>query len=668
MNKNDTGLILLDQDNEPFFTFYQAKNKTEVPLSSIPLTTQEAFISSEDKNFYKHPGFSIAGIVRSLVLDIHEKEFAYGGSTITQQLVKSSLLSSNKNIARKLQEIILASEIERRYTKQEILEMYLNSVYFGEGAFGIEDAAHTYFNKDVSQLSIGESALLAGILPAPSKLSPLSGDVSKAKQRQRYVLEEMVKSHFISQQQAITLANQPIALNPSGDTLNTVAPHFALMVRDSLIDKFGEEAVARSGFRVKTTLHRAWQQLAEEVVKNQVAKLAVDGASNGAVVIEDPKTGEIKALVGSKDWYNNSFGKVNIAISNRQPGSSFKPIVYAAALESRLITPMSTLPDSPTTFPGNYAPQDYDKKYRGIVTVRRALSNSLNIPAVAVLQKVGVAQGIDYAKKLGITTLEDPSQYGLSLVLGAGEVKLLEMTNVYATFANKGYKNDPTLILEIADKSGNILYSYAPKNEKVIPEEVAFLISSILSDNKARAEEFGPTLTISRPAAVKTGTTENYRDAWTLGYTPSLTIGVWVGNNNNTSMNQIAGSLGAAPIWRSLMEDLLRDTPVEAFVPPGNIIAQSVCIPSGAGPLIASSSGVMEYFIAGTQPSAPCRYIPPAPIAKQPVVSPPPTVIPSQSLSPIPTIPISLTPPSSAPPQSQVAEQRGRDNKPGKDH
>ena len=606
MNKNDTGVILLDRNEKPFYTFYQAKYKNFVPLSEIPQHVEQAVIASEDKDYYDHSGFSLKSIMRALFIDITHGKIIYGGSTITQQLVKNALLHSNKTYLRKIQEIILAQEIERRYTKDEILEMYFNSVYFGEGAFGIENAAQVYFGKNAKDLTISEGAFLTAILPSPSAMSPFSGDIKQAKERQKIVLEKMREQKYITGQQQKTAMNEKLAFYPAESTINKTATHFALMVRDELIRRFGEETISRSGFRVKTTIDLTWQEYAEKTVADQVQRLRGDNATNGAAVVMDPKTGDIKALVGSANWFDENNGKLNMAITPRSVGSSFKPIIYAAGFEKNLITPATMLRDEPTDFGGGYRPLNYDRKFRGRVLTRRALANSLNVPAVEVMQKVGVESGIEMAKRLGITTLDD-GYYGLSLVLGTGEIPLTEMTSAYATFANQGIKAEPRSILEIHDKRSNIFYTSSVQAQRAISSEISFLISSILSDNQARNEIFGNALTISRPAAVKTGTAEYYKDAFTLGYTPSLTVGVWVGNNNNAPMNSVAGSLGPAPIWKSLMEHYLQNTAVEKFTPPQGVIAISICSDRG---LLArgntASSSATEYFIAGTQPSSHC--------------------------------------------------------------
>ncbi|MCL5784298.1 MAG: penicillin-binding protein [Patescibacteria group bacterium] len=645
MSRNDRGIVLLDSQNRPFFQFYQGKLRDNVPLSQIPLDVQHAVIAMEDKDFYSHPGFSFKAMARSFLEDVRQKDLSYGASTITQQLVKNSLLNNKKSLLRKYQEVVLASEIERRYNKNQILYMYLSSVYFGEGAFGMEEAAQTYFHKPAKDLNLAESAMLAGLLSAPTKLSPISGDSNEAKLHQKLVLDRMVEQKYITKQQANEALDETLVFDPRLKDINAVAPHFALMVRDELVKKYGEEKVASSGFRVKTSLNLDYQKYAETIVATQVQKLAPNLVTNGAAVVLNPKTGEILAMVGSKDWYDDGFGKVNVTLSGRPPGSSFKPIVYVAAFEKGLITPATILQDRPTRFRNDtnlaaigpnsfYSPVDFDRRFRGAVTVRRALANSLNVPAVEVMSKVGVPNTLEMAQRLGITTLKSPDDYGLSLVLGTGDVKLLELTNVYATFANHGYKNEPTSILQIDNKKGNTIYKYKPNPEKVLDEKDVFEITSTLSDNSARQEEFGNALTISRSAAVKTGTTEDFKDAWTLGYTPSLAVGVWVGNNNNLPMDQIAGSLGAAPIWKLLMEKYLAGTPVEKFDPPSGLVPMVVC-PNG-GVSEATPGAKIEYFVPGTQPRTRCPIISPSPSTPT-LASPSPTPQASDNIQQPPT-------------------------------
>ncbi len=611
MNRNNTGVIFFDSKGTIFFQFYEAKYETFTPIDEIPQQVKQAVIVAEDKEFYRHPGFSIKGIIGALIANFKRKELDYGGSTITQQLVKINLLNSQKNFLRKYQELVLAQELERRYTKDEILEMYLNTAYFGEGATGVEEASKTYFGKPTKDLQLTQAAFLAGLLTAPSKLSPISGNQQKSIQRRNFILQEMLDEQYISPEQEKNAIKADLGFNFEHKNIRYKAPHFALMVKDYLIHKYGEEQLARSGFKIYTTIDLDWQAYAEQVVKDQVEKLKPNNVSNGAAVVMDPKTGEVKALVGSKNWNDEKFGKVNMANTPRQPGSSFKPIVYIAALERHLITNATVLHDQPITYKtevGPYSPKDYDGRYRGLVLTRRALANSLNIPSVEIMSKLGVPQALEMARRLGISTLGDVSEYGLSLVLGSGEVTLIELTNAYATFANEGKKNDITLITKIEDKTGKIVYDYKAKDEPILDPQYPFLISSILSDTNARREMFGDALDISRIAAVKTGTTNDYRDSLTLGYTPSLAIGVWVGNNDNKPMDNIAGSLGAAPIWKALMQRFLDQTPSEPFNLPDNIVKVTVCRESGLllSGNASTSSGNTEYFMKGTEPTKPC--------------------------------------------------------------
>lgn len=642
MNSSNTGLVLLDKNNQPFFTFYQARYKNPVSLPEIPLVLRQTVVASEDKQFYSHPGFSPKSIVAALYVNLTRGELSFGGSTITQQLVKNSLLKPNKSFLRKYQELVLAQEVERRFSKDEILEMYLNSVYFGEGAFGVAQASLTYFGKDVRDLDLAESSLLIALLPAPSKYSPLSGNLEAAKQEQNKVLGKMVRSGYISEEQKEEAQKQELNFKPAPEGINSQAVHFALMVKDELIKKYGEEKIIRSGFKVHTSLNLDWQNFTQEQIKQHVARLAANRATNAAAVVLNARTGEINALVGSIDWNNEIFGRVNMATSPRQVGSSFKPVVYAQGFEKGLITPATVLQDRPTTFGGNYKPKNYDGTFRGPVLVRRALANSLNVPSVEVMNKVGVPQTLEMAKNLGITTLNEENNYGLSLVLGSGEVPLLEITQAYAVFANSGKRINPTSILKIENKYGETIDEHNIQEEQVISEESAFLITSILSDTQTRAEIFGNALNISRTAAVKTGTSEDFRDSLTIGYTPNLTIGVWVGNNDNTPMDNVAGSLGAAPIWRNLMEQFLKDSPAETFIPPVNIIEANICRSNGLLLKEASSAGYLEYFIKGTEPASTCfipATAPPNPLpASTPPTNPSPAApsLPASSPAPLP--------------------------------
>ncbi len=663
INRGKTGLTLQTRDGETFFTFYQPKEIEYIPLSDIPKTTQEAVIATEDKNFYTNPGFSVRGIARAFFVNLFAGRIVEGGSTITQELAKNAFLTSRRNFLRKYQEIVLAAELNRRFSKEDILEMYLNSVYFGEGAFGIENASYAYFGKPASEISLNESALLVGLLPAPSAYSPLSNDDAKALRRQNIVLSEMVEDKYITEQVKKDALSKPLDYKPilTQDS-NTLAPHFAIYVKDQLIKKYGEERIIKEGFQVKTTIDKTQQEYAERVVKNQVANLKFNDAGNASVIALDPNNGEILVMVGSYDWTDEEYGKANMSLNPRQPGSSFKPIIYAEAIEEKTITAATMLEDKAKTFEGNFKPQNYDKRFRGPVTVRRALANSLNIPAVEVMDRVGVPNGLERAKELGITNLgEDASKYGLSLVLGAGEVRLLDLTNAYAVFANKGVRNTPKSIIEIKNKYDEKvderswfagLFGALQNSDvrmKVISEDTSYIISSILSDNRARAETFGGSLTVSRTAAVKTGTTNDYRDALTVGYTPNLAVGVWVGNNDNAPMDQVAGSLGAAPIWRLIMNNFFINLPIESFKKPTFVVSQPICINLG--------QRYTEYFLSGTEPDSCETPTPTLTITPQPTltITPSPTPeddqpTPTSSNEPTPTPsptsnPIVITPP-----------------------
>lgn len=615
INNRSTGILLLDNKGDPFFSFYNGKRRKYIPLKVVSKYVEQAVVVSEDREFYQHRGISIRGIIRALGFDLKDRSLAYGGSTITQQLVKNVLLTPEKSLIRKYQEAVLAGQIEASYSKEEIMEMYLNSIYFGEGSFGIEDAAQTYFGKKARDLDVAQASFLIGVLPSPSLLSPYSGNRQKAINRQHVILSTMRSVGVISKEEYKKAVKENLIFKNNNTEANNIAPHFALMVRDELIKTYGEENIVRSGFTVKTTLDTSFQEYAEVTVKNQVGKLAVNQVSNGAAVAMDPKTGEVKALVGSADWANEKNGKINMAVSPRQPGSSFKPFVYAIALEERIITPATVLHDKPITYKDPncpscpaYTPRNYDGKFRGNVLARRALANSLNIPAVEVMQKVGVDKTLLVARQLGISTLnKKPTDYGLSLVLGSGEVPLIEMTHAYSAFANKGLIKPVKLYTEITDKKSKNIYKSNGEEERVFAEDVAYLVTSILSDKKARLETFGNALNISRTAAVKTGTTNDYKDAWTIGYTPDLVVGVWVGNNDNTPMDLVAGSLGAAPIWRDLMEKFGEGKSDMAFEKPSGIAELLICGVNGLRAKSATTSAYMEYFIPGTEPALECK-------------------------------------------------------------
>ena len=607
MNRNLTGVELLDKNGEAFYSTGNSKPLSRLTLAQISDYAEQALVSNEDKDFYNHSGVSITGLLAALYANIVNADAtAYGGSTLTQQLVKITLLSSDKNFLRKYQELFIALAVDRRYSKDEILDMYLNSVYFGEGAFGIDEASKVYFGKSAADLTLAESSMLIGILPAPSAYSPISGDPAKAKIQQERVLRRMLEDGKITEAQKKAAEDAELTYASQAEVKVGDAPHFAQMVMAELVDRYGEEKVRRSGYRVTTTLDLNWQKQANQYVADQTAINTRLGGRNSALVAIDPKNGEIRALVGSADYNNDVFGKVNMATAARQPGSSFKPIYYTEAMAKRLITPSTILKDEPIDI-GGYKPNNFDFRFRGDITVRNALAQSLNIPAVKVMEKLGVKEAIETANRMGIDSVKKDRDYGLSLALGAAEATPLEMTNAYAAFANGGMQYDATKISVIKNKFGDTIYKYRPKAKRVQTAQASFLIADILSDNPARAPTFGSSLNISgRDVAVKTGSTDDNRDAWTIGFTPSLAVGVWVGNNENEVM-QSGGSAFAGPIWRNAINGFLKGTPAESFERPSGVEEVSICRSNGLRATNPNAEGTYkEFFLNGTAPTQSC--------------------------------------------------------------
>lgn len=602
MNRNNTGLVLTDTNGETFYSIGKAEHRNMIPLAEISEHTKEALIAAEDKDFYKHSGFNILSIFRAAFTRVG------GGSTITQQLAKNTLLSDQQTFLRKYQELFMSIAIEQHYTKDQILEMYLNSVYYGENAFGIEDAAKAYYNKSPKDLDLAESAMLIGLLPAPSAYSPISGNAEYAKQRQTTVLTRMVNNGFITEAEKTAALGQELAYGEGAAEANSEAPHFAEMVINELSEQYGYERVMRSGYQVRTSLDLAAQRALNENVASGMRHVSMMGGSNAGGVVIDPKTGEVRALVGSVDYGNEQWGKVNMVTTARQPGSSFKPVYYAAALADGTVTPATLLDDKVIDFGGGYMPRDADRNEssRGQMSVRKSLAMSLNIPSVHVMRKYGISKSVDAAHNLGIDAIKKDANHGLALALGSAEAPLMQMTNAYAAFANGGQQFDPVLISRINDKfNKEVFTSKNAKPEQAISREGAFLISNILSDNNARAPIFGGSLTVpGKTVAVKTGTTNDSRDAWTIGYTPSYAVGVWVGNNDNTAMRS-GGSDMAGPIWRGTMQKLLQNKPNEQFQVPGGIVQRPTCQNGG----IANRAGegtFNEYFVAGALPTTRC--------------------------------------------------------------
>ncbi|OGZ33580.1 MAG: hypothetical protein A2Y98_01440 [Candidatus Portnoybacteria bacterium RBG_19FT_COMBO_36_7] len=572
-----TGTVML-------YDVHGEEKRTVVPFDQISQYLKNATVAVEDANFYNHSGLDFKGIARAVWGVLTGDRSAGGGSTITQQFIKKSMLTDARLYSRKIKEWILSLELEAKYSKDEILGFYLNQIPYGSNAYGIESAAQTFFGKSARDLTLAESATLAALPNRPSYLSPFGSHLEDLKARQEYILERMTKLGQITAQEADTAKNEKLNFTKSPQLIK--APHFVMYVKEYIEEKFGQDVVENGGLKVYTTLDWELQEAAEQIIEEGAASNQKKyGAYNAALAAVDPKTGQILVMVGSKDYFDTSLpsdcdpGKncrfepnVNVAIRDRQPGSSFKPFAYAQALEKGL-TPETILFDLKTEFNSNcpadasanefngnkcYNPQNYDGNFRGPVTLRQALAQSLNIPSVKILYLAGIPQTIKTAQAMGFTTLKDTSRYGLALVLGGGEVKLIDEVAAYGVFAADGIKNEKTAILKIEDSKGNALEEFAAKPQKVLDPQIARTISNILSDNEARTPVFGassPLYIAERPTAVKTGTTQEYRDAWTVGYTPSLVAGVWAGNNDNTPMAKAgAGLYAAAPIWNAFMK------------------------------------------------------------------------------------------------------------------
>ncbi|MBW6440701.1 PBP1A family penicillin-binding protein [Patescibacteria group bacterium] len=568
-----TGDILL-------YEIHGEEKRTVVKLNQISTYVLNATMATEDQDFYKHHGVDFRGIARAIYRNVISGEKLQGGSTITQQLIKNSILTSERTFTRKIKEIILAVETEQKFSKDEIMEMYLNQIPYGSNAYGIEAAARTFFDKSAKDLDISEAVLLAGLPKATTYYSPYGAHPEALEYRYHDIIGQMLSEGYISQEQADEAWQVDILKKIKPFREDIKAPHFVMYVRQQIVDEFGEERVERGGLNVYTTLNYDMQLIAEDAVKIGVEKNIINhNAKNAALVAIDPHTGQVLSMVGSKNYFSiEEDGNVNVAISNRQPGSSFKPFVYATAFKKGY-TPDTILFDVETNFGKDgsgkeYIPQNYNFKFSGPVTIRQALARSLNIPAVKALYLAGIDDSVQMAHNLGITTLNNPDNYGLSLVLGTGEVKLIDMVASYGVFANEGKRNISETILKIEDSSGEIIKQYEKNEKEVLDLEVARNINNILSDNVARTPTFGAKNMLylgERPVAAKTGTTSDYKDGWTVGYTPSLVAGVWAGNNKGEKMKQGGGITVAAPIWNDFMSRVLALDPIEKFVAPEKI-------------------------------------------------------------------------------------------------
>jgi 1A family penicillin-binding protein len=605
-----------------------------VDFESIPEVLIDATIATEDRFFFTNPGLDFYGIIRAFWINIRGGETLAGGSTITQQVARNLLLSVDerfdRTIRRKLRESILAWQLTKNYSKEKILELYLNQMYYGGLAYGVEAASQTYFGKTVAELDLAESALIAGIPQGPAIYNPLVDPIA-AKNRQTIVLEIMRNQGIITTEAYALALRQPLAYTPSPYPIE--APHFVMMVISRLDTIFSKwESNPSQTLVIRTTLDLDWQHLAEDSIRKQLTALqdtnpnissggtdqghSVPGGhnvNNAALIALNPETGEILTMVGSPDYFDSQrSGAINMSLSPRQPGSALKPFVYAAAFDpakDNPITPATMILDVQTTFVTHegdaYTPANYDNLEHGPVSAREALASSLNIPAVILLDRVGLPEIIDLASKAGISTFGNPDDYDLSIALGGGEVTLLELTGAYASFANQGFRVEPISILEISELNGDVIYQHQFQiQNQIMDERVTWLISDILNDNDARSIGFGPNtaLNIDRPAAVKTGTTTNYHDNWTVGYTPDIVVGVWVGNANHEPMRAVSGLSGAGPIWHQFIREALTGIPERWFIHPQGVVQKEVCAISGLLPTDDCPLNKLEWFIAGTEP------------------------------------------------------------------
>jgi 1A family penicillin-binding protein len=588
---------LLQEVNDP-----QGGRRILVQLSDIPRSMRDATIAAEDASFYDNPGFDVRAVVRATYQWVRSGSPQSGASTITQQLVKNTLLGPEQTAERKIKEAFLAMELTRRYSKDAILQMYMNEILYGNRAYGVEAAAETYFGKQAKDLSLAEASLLAGLPQAPSFYDPYT-NMPAARERQSYVLDQMVHTGAITPAQRDAAATAPLKLVPASQVGPQEAPHFVTYVRQLVEDQFGTEALFRLGLQITTSVDLDIQHLAEKSASDHIADIKARNATNAALVAIQPSSGEVLAMLGSVKFNDPAIsGQVNVALSPRQPGSTLKPFTYVTAF-GKGWNPATMLWDIPTTFPGGYKPNDFDNKFPGPLPVRDALAQSRNIPAVQALQFVSVPEMLATAHRFGITDLREPDRYGLSVTLGGGEVKLLDLTYAYSVFANSGQQAgidipadkrvqgfrqfDPVSILKVTDSSGKVLFEYKPKSAEVEDPRLAYEITSILSDDKARQPTYGansPLVLPNRPAAVKTGTTDEYRDSWVVGYTPDLVTGVWVGNTDNTPMKDILGVAGAGQIWHAFMVGALDGKPVTPFKAPSGLQQTEVCALSGMLP------------------------------------------------------------------------------------
>ena len=573
-----TGEILL-------YDLHQDVKRTIVPFEDISRNIKNATIAIEDERFYSHFGIDIKGILRAAFVNIKDGDLlgGQGGSTLTQQVIKNSVLQNDKKLTRKIKEAILSVKLERVLTKDQILAIYLNESPYGGTIYGVEEATQSFFGKSAKDVSIAEAAYIAALPQAPTYLSPYGNHQSDLDQRKNSVLRHMLDNNLITKDEYNIAKEEKVTFLPQAVT-GIRAPHFVMYVKDQLVKQFGEEALAERGLKVITTLDYDLQQKAEEIVnRRSLANAEKFKATNAGLVTVNPKNGDLLVMVGSRDYFSKDIeGNFNITLASRQPGSSIKPFVYATAF-SKGYLPNTILFDVKTQFspaceansPSSespcYSPNNYNNKFRGPVSMRNALAGSLNIPAVKTLYLAGIKNTLKLAADMGLTTLNDPERYGLTLVLGGGEVRLLDMTYAYGVFANDGLKAEPRSILEIEDNQGNSIYESQVSAKQVIDKNVALMINNVLSDNVARTPLWGANSIVyfsNRDVAVKSGSTNNLRDAWVMGFTPNLAVGTWSGNNNNSPMGGGLSGLITAPTWKEFMDYALDKIPDEKFSQP----------------------------------------------------------------------------------------------------
>ncbi len=624
---------ILDRNEKPLFEIFKDENRVPIKISTLPNYVKQATIAIEDKDFYKHSGVSIfGGIFRAIKDMVFKGSSVQGGSTLTQQLVKSALLSPERTIQRKIKEVILAVWTEQIFNKEEILELYLNQVPYGGSSYGIEEAAKTFFGKHAKNLDVAESAYLAGLPQAPSLYSPYINP-DRAIARQREVLLKMFEQKYISKDEYEKAKNKQINIIQPNNSIK--APHFVFYVKSILEQQYDTKTVEEGGLKVITSLDLDIQSSSEAILKSEIDKVKYLNVSNGGLVVTRPSTGEILAMVGSKDYFATPSGAFNVVTALRQPGSTIKPVNYAIGIDRKIVTPATVFLDAKTCFPNpsgkDYCPENYDGQLHGPVQLRFALGNSLNIPAVKMMALNGVENFAASSPAFLISSFNHPEKYGLSVTLGGAEMTMIELAQSFSTFANQGIPKPAVSILKVIDKKGNVLYEYKDTNfvkdvskplnypnflaiqgKRAISPETSFIISHILLDNNARSWAFGTSseLVIPKKAvSVKTGTTDDKRDNWTIGYTPNFLVAVWVGNNDNTPMNPYlaSGITGAAPIWNKVMKKVLENQPDLFPKKPDKVVGKQVCWDSGnlAGKGEDGNENCQsrfEYFIKGADP------------------------------------------------------------------